>query len=140
MYEEKTHRVKDRIVNIYQPYIRTIPGGKDKTSTEFGAQISASVVDGICRVEHISWNQFNESIDLELQINMYKKIFGYYPELVLADQIYLNRKNRSWLKERYIRIVGKALGRPKKVDLTAYQKRKLKKERNQRNHIEAKFR
>jgi IS5 family transposase len=71
---------------------------------------------------------------------LYKKIFGHYPELVLVDQIYLNRKNRGWLKERDIRILGKALGRPKKVNLTAYQKRKLKKERNQRNHIEAKFR
>ena len=139
MYEEKTHSVKDRIVNIYQPYIRPIPRGKDKASTEFGAKISASVVDGMSRVEHISWDQFNESIDLELQVNMYKKTFGYYPELVLADQIYLNRKNRNWLKERAIRIVGKPLGRPKKTNLTAYQKRKLKKERNQRNHIEAKF-
>jgi hypothetical protein len=139
MYEEKIHSVKDRIVNIYQPYIRPIPRGKDKASTEFGAKISASVVDGMSRVEHISWDQFNESMDLGLQVNMYKKTFGHYPELVLADQIYLNRKNRSWLKERDIRIVGKALGRPKKVTLTAYQKRKLKKERNQRNHIEAKF-
>lgn len=25
MYEEKTHSVKDRILNIYPPYIRTIP-------------------------------------------------------------------------------------------------------------------
>jgi len=139
MYQEKTHSVKDRIVNIYQPYVRPIPRGKDKASTEFGAKISASVVEGMSRVEHISWDQFNESIDLELQVNMYKKTFGQYPELVLADQIYLNRKNRNWLKERNIRIVGKPLGRPKKEKLNAYQKRRLKKERNQRNHIEAKF-
>ena len=139
MYQEKNHSVKDRIVNIYQPYVRPIPRGKDKASTEFGAKISASVVDGMSRVEHISWNQFNEASDLELQVKMYKKTFGHYPELVLADQIYLNRKNRNWLKERAIRTVGKPLGRPKKASLSAYQKRKLKKERNQRNHIEAKF-
>ncbi len=139
MYQEKTHSVKDRIVNIYQPYVRPIPRGKDKAATEFGAKISASVVDGMSRVEHISWDQFNEATDLELQVNMYKKTFGYYPELVLADQIYLNRKNRKWLKEKAIRTVGKPLGRPPKQELNAYQKRKLKKERNQRNHIEAKF-
>jgi hypothetical protein len=139
MYQEKIHSVKDRIVNIYQPYVRPIPRGKDKASTEFGAKISASVVDGMTRVEHLSWDQFNEASDLELQVNMYTKTFGQYPELVLADQIYLNRKNRNWLKEKGIRIVGKPLGRPKKVILTAYQKRKLKKERNQRNHIEGKF-
>lgn len=139
MYQEKIHSVKDRIVNIYQPYLRPIPRGKDKASTEFGAKISASVVDGMSRVEHVSWDQFNEASDLELQVNRYTKTFGHYPELVLADQIYLNRKNRNWLKERGIRIVGKPLGRPKKETLTAYQKRKLKKERNQRNHIEGKF-
>jgi len=139
MYQEKTHSVKDRIVNIYQPYVRPIPRGKDKSSTEFGAKISASVVDGMSRVEHISWNQFNEAGDLKLQVNLYQKTFGHYPELVLADQIYLNRENRKWLKELEIRIVGKPLGRPPKTSLNAYQKRKLKKERNQRNHIEAKF-
>lgn len=139
MYQEKTHSVKDRIVNIYQPYVRPIPRGKDKAATEFGAKISASVVDGMSRVEHMSWNQFNEAIDLELQVNLYKQTFGHYPELVLADQIYLNRKNREWLKEKEIRTVGKPLGRPKKEKLNAYQKRKLKQERNQRNHIEGKF-
>ena len=40
--------------------------GKDKQATEFEAKISASEVDGMSRVEHISWNQFNESTDLEL--------------------------------------------------------------------------
>jgi len=139
MYQSRVHSVKDRIVNIYQPYVRPIVRGKDKASTEFGAKISASVVDGMSRVEHISWDQFNEASDLELQVNLYKKTFGHYPELVLADQIYLNRKNRKWLKEKNIRIVGKPLGRPQKKELNAYQKRKLKKEQNQRNHIEGKF-
>jgi hypothetical protein len=39
-------------------------------------------------VEHMSWDQFNESTDLELQVNIYKKTFGHYPALALADQIY----------------------------------------------------
>jgi len=43
------------------------------------------------------------------------------------------------LKENNIRTVGKPLGRPPKQELNAYQKRKLKKERNQRNLIEGKF-
>ena len=139
MYDKKTHSVKNRIVNIYQPYVRPIPRGKDKAATEFGAKISASEVDGMSRVEHISWDQFNESIDLTLQVEMFKTTYGQYPELVLADQIYLNRKNRKWLKENNIRTVGKPLGRPPKEKLNAYQKRKQKKERNQRNLIEGKF-
>ena len=59
--------------------------------------------------------------------------------MVLADRIYLNRENRNWLKEKGIRISGKPLGRPPKEQMTAYQKRKRNKERNQRNHIEGKF-
>lgn len=139
MYDERTHSVKDRIVNIYQPYVRPIPRGKDKAATEFGAKISASEVDGMSRVEHIGWDNFNEATDLDLQVENFKETFGHYPELLLADQIYLNRKNRKSLKMKEIRIVGKPLGRPKKEKLSAYQKRKLKKERNQRNLIEGKF-
>jgi len=139
MYDEKTHSVDNRIVNIYQPYVRPIPRGKDKVSTEFGAKISASEVDGMSRVEHINWENFNESVDLILQAEMFKKTFGNYPELLLADRIYLNRKNRKWLKSKNIRIVGKPLGRPPKEQLNAYQKRKRKKEQNQRNLIEGKF-
>ena len=139
MYDNKTHSVKNRIVNIYQPYVRPIPRGKDRASTEFGAKISASEVDGMSRVEHISWNNFNESVDLPLQAEIYKTTFGHYPELILADQIYLNRNNRKWLKENNIRTVGKPLGRPPKQELNSHQKGKLKKERNQRNLIEGKF-
>ncbi|MCK5678381.1 MAG: IS5 family transposase [Flavobacteriaceae bacterium] len=139
MYDEKKHSVANRIVNIYQPYVRPIPRGKDKVSTEFGAKISASEVDGMSRVEHISWDNFNESKDLVLQIEMFKKTYGHYPELLLADRIYLNRENRKWLKSKNIRIVGKPLGRPPKEQLNAYQKRKRKKEQNQRNLIEGKF-
>ncbi len=139
MYHEKTHSIKNIIVNIYQPYVRPIPRGKDKAATEFGAKISASEIDGMSRVEHISWNQFNESTDLVLQVETYRTTFGHYPELLLADQIYLNRENRKWLEQKDIRIVGKPLGRPPKEQLNAYQKRKLKKERNQRNLIEGKF-
>jgi hypothetical protein len=139
MYDEKTHSVSGRIVNIYQPYVRPISRGKDKASTEFGSKISASEVDGFSRVEHISWDSFNESKDLTLQVESYKITYGHYPELLLADQIYLNRENRKYLKDKEIRIVGKPLGRPKKIKLNASQRRKLKKERNQRNLIEGKF-
>lgn len=139
MYDQKIHQHPDRIVNIYQPYVRPIPRGKDKAGTEFGAKISASEIGGMSRVEHISWDNFNESQDLALQIELFKETYGQYPELLLADRIYLNRKNRKLLKEKGVRIVGKPLGRPPKEQLNAYQRRKRKKERNQRNLIEGKF-
>lgn len=139
MYDQKVHQHPNRIVNIYQPYVRPIPRGKDKAATEFGAKISASEIDGMSRVEHISWDNFNESQDVELQLELFRQTYGHYPELLLADRIYLNRSNRELLKEKGIRIVGKPLGRPPKENLNAKQKRKLKEERNQRNLIEGKF-
>jgi hypothetical protein len=63
---KKTHSLKNRIVNVYQPYIRLMLGGKDKVATEFGAKINARKVDCRSRAEHISWNNFNESVDLKL--------------------------------------------------------------------------
>ncbi len=135
----KVHSVSNRIVNIYQPYVRPIPRGKDRQATEFGAKIIAGEVDRMSRVEHISRDHFNESKDLSLQVEMFRQTYGYYPELLLADRICLNRENRKRLKEKNIRIVGKPLGRPPKQQLNAYQKRKQKKERNQRNLIEGKF-
>ncbi len=139
MHLAKVKKVEDRIVSIYQPYVRPIVRGKDKKSVEFGAKISASESDGMSRVERISWDNFNESKDLILQVEAYHQAYDYYPELLLADQIYLTRANRKWLKEKGIRIVGKTLGRPAKQTLSATQKRTRKKEQNQRNLIEGKF-
>lgn len=139
MYTTRTHSIGNRIVSIYQPWVRPIVRGKDKAGVEFGAKVSASEVDGMSRVEHIGWEAFNESMDLKLQVNTYKATFGHYPELLLADRIYFNRENRKWLKQKNIRIVGDPLGRPAKEQLSPYQKRKQRKERNQRNLIEGKF-
>ena len=137
MYETKTHSCPDRIVNIYQPYVRPIVRGKDKANVEFGSKISISECNGYSKVDHISWDAFNESGDLKMQ--KYRLTFGCYPEVVLADRIYLTRENRKWLKALGIRISGKPLGRPPKEQLSPYQKRKQRKERNQRNHVEGKI-
>jgi IS5 family transposase len=139
MHTEKKHSCEHRIVNLYQPYVRPIVRGKDKAKVEFGAKINISEVNGMIRLDHFSWENFNEGGDVELQLERYRELYGCYPELLLADRIFLTRENRRLLKEKHIRIVGKPLGRPPKEELNAYQKRKLKKERNQRNHIEAKF-
>ena len=139
MYQNKKHVVADRIVNIHQPYVRPILRGKDKHKVEFGAKINVSIRDGFSRIDRLDWNNFNESTDLTNQVENYKKCYGYYPEVVLADNIYGTRANRKYLKEMGIRFCGKALGRPKKIKETAYQRRKRKKELGERNHIEGKF-
>jgi IS5 family transposase len=139
MHAQKKHTCEHRIVNLYQPYVRPIVRGKDKAKVEFGSKINISEMDGMVRLDHFSWENFNEGGDVALQIERYRELYGCYPELLLADRIFLTRENRHLLKEKHIRTVGKPLGRPPKEELNAYQKRKLKKERNQRNHVEAKF-
>jgi transposase, IS5 family len=60
--------------------------------------------------------------------------------LVKADKIYAIRKNRSWLKQRGIRITAPPLGlKPAKTAQTYYQKMKARKEAAERNQIEGKF-
>ena len=43
MFDKKTHRVKDRIVSISQPYIWPIVRGKVKTPVEFGIKFDLSL-------------------------------------------------------------------------------------------------
>jgi IS5 family transposase len=114
MYDHKSHRIDDRIVSINKPHVRPIKRGKAGADTEFGAKISASVVDGFTFIDRISWNNFNESTELIDQIEAYKDRFGFYPESVHADKIYRNRENLRYCKKYGIRVSGPKLGRPPK--------------------------
>jgi IS5 family transposase len=139
MYKEHTHTIDNRIVNIYQPYVRPIVRGKDKEQVEFGAKLGVSLQDGYARINTLSWDAYNEGGDLKKQVEAYKKLNGFYPEVVIADKIYGTRKNRYWLKELGIRYSGKPLGRPSVKSQTPYSKRKQKVEQGIRNQVEGKF-
>ena len=139
MFSDKKHSIANRIVSIHQPHVRPIVRGKAKAKVEFGAKIGVSLDEGYSRIDNLSWEAYNENIDLERHVLNYESLHGYNPEVVLADRIYLTRENRAWLKERNIRISGKPLGRPPKEAQSSYQKRKNKKEMAQRNQIEGKF-
>jgi len=114
MFDHHENRIADRIVSISQPHVRPIKRGKARAATEFGAKISASLVDGFAFVDRISWDAYNEASDLEEQIESYHNRFGFYPESVHADKIYRNRDNRKFCKKHGIRLAGPALGRPPK--------------------------
>lgn len=115
MYENRTHSVPDRIVSISQPYIRPIVRGKAKTPTEFGAKLDLSLDDhGMARIEKQSFDAYNESDVLITAAERYHERTGHYPERILVDKIYRNRKNLAYCKEHGIRLSGPALGRPKK--------------------------
>ena len=139
MYKNGKHSIADRIVNIYQPQVRPIVRGKEKTQVEFGSKLGVSLQNGFARINTLSWDAYNESSDLQMQVEKYKETNGFYPEVVITDKIYGTRENRNWLKERGIRFSGKPLGRPPVIPVTPYQKRKQKIENGIRNQIEGKF-
>ncbi|OOV27840.1 hypothetical protein BXU11_10370 [Flavobacterium sp. LM5] len=139
MFQEKKHTVSNRIVSIHQPHIRPMVRGKQGKKVEFGAKINVSLQQGYARIDQFNYETFNEGTCLIEQVENYKKLNEHYPELVQTDEIYMNRENRKFLKDRNIRHTGKPLGRKPKEDLSRYEKTKLKNERGERNHIEGKF-
>jgi len=138
MYEEGCNRIDDRIVSITQPHVRPIVRGKSGTPVEFGSKLSVSCVDGMAFLDHLSWDNFNESGDLENQVELFKSRFGHYPEAVYVDQIYRTRSNRAYCQNLGIRITAPPLGRPVADDLAAIRKQTLA-DAKVRNQIEGKF-
>lgn len=113
MYDKKVHSVECRIVSITQPWIRPIVRGKVKAPVEFGAKFDLSLDnEGYGRIEKISFEAYNESTCLAGAVERFKELTSYYPERVLADQIYRTRENRRYCKEHNIRLSGPKLGRP----------------------------
>ena len=137
MYQEKTNRCDDRIVSISQPHVRPIVRGKQGKKVEFGSKLGLSLANGFVKGDTLSWDAYNESRDLKIQAVAYKTLYGYYPELILADKIYATNENRTWCKDKKIRLSATPKGKPKK--LSAYQKAKRKKEYGRRNQIEGKI-
>lgn len=139
MLDENTTQVEDRIVSLQQPYIRPINRGKAKAKTEFGAKVAMSVVNGYCFADKIDFSAFNEGSHQEFiqVVELYKERFGHYPERILADKLYGNKKNRAWCKERGIHLSAQKLGRPA-AHMTD-ERRQYLKETGERNIVEGRF-
>jgi hypothetical protein len=138
MWEKETQSVPQRIVSITQPHIRPIVRGKAGKPTEFGAKLSVSYIDNYVFLDRISWENFNESGDLQGQVEKFKQTYGCYPESVHADRIYRSKANKDWCKKRGIRLSGIGLGRPPK-NISSEEKRQTQIDEAFRNRIEGKF-
>ncbi len=138
MVDQRSQRVDDRIVSISQPHVRPIKRGKAGRDTEFGAKLSVSLVDGFSFVDRLSWDNYNESLDLIGQIERYKDRLGFYPESVHVDKIYRTRENRAYCQERGIRMSGPPLGR-KPQTVSREEKRQAAADEAIRNQVEGKF-
>ncbi|MGL4852104.1 MAG: IS5 family transposase [Phocaeicola sp.] len=139
MYDERKSSCSDRIVSIHQPHVRPIVRGKSKGKVEFGAKIGVCVDNGYSRIDHLSWDAYNESEDLSVHLENYKAQHGFYPYRVLGDKIYLNRQNRTLMKELGIEAVGAPLGRPSKESKRPEYKAKMRKAAGERNEVEGSF-
>lgn len=87
--------LKDRIVSLPRPYIRPIVRGKENKRVEFGLKVHMLQVDGICIIDKIQFNAFNESTRLKFSVLKHKSLFGQCNQLG-ADRIYATNANRRY--------------------------------------------
>ena len=140
MYESGSTRINDRIISLSQPWVRPIVRGKQNAPVEFGAKVGMSDIDGFLRIEHLSWDAFNECHTLRGSVEAYRKAYGHYPERVLADTIYRTRDNLRYCKEHGIHLNGPRLGKPPKDPAIRKQELRLEwQESGERGDIERRF-
>ena len=140
MYETNTKRIDERIVSLSQPWVRPIKRGKQNADVEFGAKVEMSDESGYLRVEHLSWEAFNESTTLQDSVEAYRKAYGHYPERVLADTIFRTRENLNYCKQHGIRMNGPKLGKPPKDPSVRKQEQRQEwLESGERGDIERRF-
>jgi hypothetical protein len=89
-------------------------------------------------LDRLSWDNFNESGDLKEQIEEFKRDTRFYPESVHVDKIYRTRENRTYCRERGMRISQPTLGRPP-AQLSKETNKQAQLDERIRNSIEGKF-
>jgi IS5 family transposase len=140
LYADRKTPISGRIMSIAKPHVRAIARGKARAMYEFGAKLSVSLVEGFARVERLSWDNYNEGIELKEQIQAHKDRYGAYPSVVCADKIYRNRANLDFCKEKGIRLSGPKLGRPFKDDRRLREQKRIEREdEGRRVAVEGKF-
>ena len=88
-------------------------------------------------LDHFSFDSYNEGTLLVDHVEKYYNRFGHYPEAVQCDQIYRNRKNLKYCKDKNIRLSSPSLGRRKKKDKN--QKQQIKQDAVERIEVERMF-
>lgn len=91
--------IKGRIVSLAKPYVRPIIRGKENKRVEFGMKVHMLQVDGICLIEHMSFEAFNEATRLKISTLKHKQYFGALHQ-VGADRIYATNANRRHCTEK----------------------------------------
>ena len=99
-----TYPAKDlnnRIVSLPKPYVRPIIRGKENKRVEFGMKVHMLQVDGICMIDKMDFNAFNETTRLKLSTVKHQTVFNELHQLG-ADRIYATNANRKYLTQKKI--------------------------------------
>ena len=94
-------QIKNRIVSLPRPYIRPIVRGKENKRVEFGMKVHMLQVDGICIIDKMDFNAFNECTRLRFSVLKHKSLFGKCNQLG-ADRIYATNANRRYATSKNI--------------------------------------
>jgi hypothetical protein len=143
-YGAKDEKIKDRIVSLYKPYVRPIVRGKEVKPVEFGAKVNKLQVDGISFIEHLSFDNFNETTRYAEGIFLQRKLFGRCTHQS-ADAIYATNKNRTYANSQNIQtnFVPKGKQKQEHLEQAAQMRSILNRERstvlegsfgNEKNH------
>jgi len=93
--------LKNRIVSLPRPYLRPIVRGKENKRVEFGMKVHMLQVDGICIIDKMDFNAFNECTRLRFSVLKHKSLFGKCNQLG-ADRIYATNANRRYATSKSI--------------------------------------
>ena len=70
---------------------------------------------GFSRINHFSRDAYNESTDLEQQVEDYFRLRDFYPEVLLGDGIYLTRAKTKETSESWIANIFFAYPKPEQT-------------------------
>ena len=138
MYDEKTHSIEGRIVSISQPHLRPIVRGKEHKQVEFGAKVTIALVGGFSFMIRMDYENFSEAKYLKEAAEEYKRIFGFYPKVIIGDKAYTTNENRNYCNSVGIRLSGPKRGR-KKAAVKEAERKQLYQDSCERNAVEGHF-
>ncbi len=138
MFDEDTHVIEWRIVSISQPYLRPIVRGKTNAPVEFGAKVASAHVGGFSFLIHLDYENFYEAKYLKESAEEYKRIFGFYPKVIIGDRAYATNENREYCKLRGIRLSAPRRGRKSEQDKLE-ERQQLYQDGCKRNAIEGDY-
>jgi hypothetical protein len=138
MFDAQINTVSNRIVSISQPHLRPIVRGKVGKSVEFGAKVATANIGGFTFIIHLDYDNFSEGKYLKASVEEYKRMFGFYPAVVLGDKAYSTNENRNYCKSKSIRLSGLRRGR-KTEEIKKEEQKQIYQDSCNRNAIEGSY-